>query len=1196
MKLKIDFVGDVMPDNKELNQREVFSYIDHQMRKTDSQAVRGISQRTKPNFLFALFVDFIAVAIALGGFYFVYHIFQERAYNLVGAEGSIHGLEDVLYQELQKRATADLAQKEQELASIQAKLANVSASMDQFKAEQQAEMQRQLAAKQAELQGQLAANLANATGTERARLQQEYEQQLAQQQEAIRQRLEGETQQKIQALQQQQQALRAQQQQSASQASTLQTQLSNAQTEMQRQLEAERSRNQAALHEVQLELAQKEKSEGYKFQISSLFQGAINDFNKTRYASARQKLQGVLDLYANKPSDVYISPQDEAVDRFFVNAISDYLTLKESGADNPQVVQQTTSAMQAMAAFTSDWNRGAYNGRTSDANQRINEIKTALPDVFKFYQAYDNFRVVMDDGAAANLLAAANAQYNNGNYKQAIDAYVAILKDYPDVSSRPTILNNLSASILAMSSAAAQGMSADQANAAAEPVYNAARNSYSSQLYTQALASFQSVILKYPNSQYVQGSLDYIKRIYQSQIDAAKDEAQRAADLAAQNASGVNLAALRTNQTAQSKTIYDQAKSAQGSSDYETALTKFTQIIRDFPLSDYASDSIQRMRTIMDLQVKAAASTAAANATQGLVDLNALKTNQTAKAKPLYDQGVSAQNSASYDTALTRYMQIIREFPLSDYVSDSVTRMKAIMDLQVKAAAAAAAQQNQANAGRVDLTALKAEQTTKSKALYDQARASQASGDMESALSSYSTLVQTYPLSSYVADSITQMRSVMDLRTQNAVNQANAGRVDLTALRAEHTQKSKPLFDQAKAAQTSGDYDGAFSKFSDLTTRYPLSDYVTESVQRMRTIMDLRLQNANQQVQSSASRVDLTAMINDQTSGSQSLYDEAKRAQANRSYDTATSKFTSLIKQYPLSQYVGDSLVRLVNMMNQQVQEANTRAVAATNGLVSMSKIAAQQTESSKSLFDAAQNAMTSQNYDTALSKFIELIRKYPLSQYAQSSLNSINTIVTLRVQAAVRQATAVTNRQSIEQLINQQTQVGVDLNVLSGQQTANSKALYYQAKNYQTNQNYDTALTLYYELITKFPLSDYVKYSLDRIQEIIQLKEKDIMAKAEARYSRQVEQNRTAPQTAIYLEKITGRVTGTLGSDILIDVASGESLKIGDKLLIYRRVDAVTIVKIGSATVSEVSSIMSKAAVQSGSQPVRSGDLIFRE
>jgi hypothetical protein len=92
-----------MPDNKELNQRDVFSYIDHQMRKSEGGVEVGITQRTHSNFRFAFFMDLIAVFIAFAGFYAVYNIFQEKAYNLVGAEGSIRGLEDVLYQELQKK-------------------------------------------------------------------------------------------------------------------------------------------------------------------------------------------------------------------------------------------------------------------------------------------------------------------------------------------------------------------------------------------------------------------------------------------------------------------------------------------------------------------------------------------------------------------------------------------------------------------------------------------------------------------------------------------------------------------------------------------------------------------------------------------------------------------------------------------------------------------------------------------------------------------------------------------------------------------------------------------------------------------------------------------------------------------------------------------------------------------------------------
>ncbi len=283
-------------------------------------------------------------------------------------------------------------------------------------------------------------------------------------------------------------------------------------------------------------------------------------------------MQGVLALYANKPTDVYISPQDEAVDRFFVQAINDYLSLREQSTAAqtvPTLDPETAARMEALRSLgnlTAEISRGNYNANPSQANQRIETLKRQLPEVFNFYEAYDTFRVAVDDSQASGLLSTANAQYNNGEYKKAIDSYIAILKDYPDVSSRPVILNNLASAMIAVASPPPQTLDINRINSEAAPVYNSAKDSYNNGLYTQALASFQNVIIKYPNSKYVESSLDFIKKIYQAQIDQAQAEAKRAAEIAAQNVgNNANLNTMKAEQTSASKSLYEQAKAAQSS-------------------------------------------------------------------------------------------------------------------------------------------------------------------------------------------------------------------------------------------------------------------------------------------------------------------------------------------------------------------------------------------------------------------------------------------------------------------------------------------------------------------------------------------------------------------------------------------------------------------------------------------------------
>src|SRR5271157_6192529 len=97
----------------ELKQEEVFSYIDAELKKEQSPGGFRYSQKTKSILLPILAVNTVAVIIALVSFIFIYNNFKSGQYRLVGSENSIKGLEDVVFQEMRKKANADLIRNEQ---------------------------------------------------------------------------------------------------------------------------------------------------------------------------------------------------------------------------------------------------------------------------------------------------------------------------------------------------------------------------------------------------------------------------------------------------------------------------------------------------------------------------------------------------------------------------------------------------------------------------------------------------------------------------------------------------------------------------------------------------------------------------------------------------------------------------------------------------------------------------------------------------------------------------------------------------------------------------------------------------------------------------------------------------------------------------------------------------------------------------
>jgi hypothetical protein len=452
------------------------------------------------------------VGIAAGGALF-YFLFQQGQTKIVrGTLGTITA-EGQLIQAVRQEASARLQEKNQEINTIQGRLADI----DKQRQDLQTNMDQKVSLREQELRAQMAAAL----DSEKTRLEKE-----GLSKAAIAIRMQDLEKQRNAQLQRQLDAFRneADTQRLLAEKSlkTLQTNfeanLAKANSEKQQALADAQKREQdlkgqfsqktASLESAQARAeqalaalaAQREKEDLLIGQLSGLYGVVRTDISEHEYDKALAGLGSIRD-FVNRP-DVLTLPalaKRHDFDVFVIDSLSSYI---QGEIDKAKI--DTATLLQAANQFTllrqrvSEAQDLLKAGKTQDAEKAYGEALNLIPEVAISYAYFVGRDKIAEDARQARLaqsLDNAETAIAGGNYAAAASAYRAALSYIPVASDR---LDKAIANLEAAGVAVGSQQAAQAQTRAAVPLLLQSNGSRDQGDYSGALAGYLDLVAKYP--------------------------------------------------------------------------------------------------------------------------------------------------------------------------------------------------------------------------------------------------------------------------------------------------------------------------------------------------------------------------------------------------------------------------------------------------------------------------------------------------------------------------------------------------------------------------------------------------------------------------------------------------------------------------------------------------------------------------
>jgi hypothetical protein len=657
----------------ELRQEEVFAFIDRELKKGRSNTSSRITQRTHRNFTMVLAIDLLAVAIAAAGFVGIYSIFKAREINLVGNERSIKGLEDVLYQEMRKKANADLSQKQQELQDTRNRLSLLNNQMESIKKDQEKLVQERLDKIKREMNSKLESDLRNKTEQEKEEIRRKYEEQLKNANKTVEQDAANELkkrQDELAKLQTEKDQLELANRKRQQEMEKSQSDLRKSNEDLQKQLADSQKAKSHEMEQLSTGLEDRKKQEAFYDQVNTLFRSAIAAYGRKDFNSVRDRLTAVERLYMNHPSDVVIGADRESVDRFFLDTLRDYLSIKENTANPDQKkYQELLIGLQGMRDLGLQLARGDYRGRKTEADAKIEDFRKLVPEAFDYYRGYDIWRSTADDTATAALLKTADSFYEDSDFKGAATRYLSVIRQNPTVANRNDILDKLNHSVLSLSEIGGKKqmeIDIEAINSNAAPVFRKANEALARGDSDSALNGFQSVITVYPNSRYTKDSLQVIRGIYDDRLATAFSNAMKS--FQEQENRKIEADNLKADG------IYREGMALAAKMQFSVAFEKMRLVLTKFPRSasvQPAADAMQGIFEKLSAQVPTNS-------------ISLRREEQDSNAEPVFHEAKRLESAGEFTTARKAYESIIENCPYSSFVRDSVAGMERIMDAQTQ--------------------------------------------------------------------------------------------------------------------------------------------------------------------------------------------------------------------------------------------------------------------------------------------------------------------------------------------------------------------------------------------------------------------------------------------------------------------------------------------------------------------------------
>ncbi len=601
-----------MENRAELSKEEIFQHIEKELLSSSTKKSLQLPHRTKGNYTVAMLINFVLLFLVLVGGLLVYLRFRATEYNLVGKPESIRGLEEALYQELQKKIAQELATKEAELASTRARLDELEKKMSSYREELQKTLASDLEKRKRELEERYQQSLQQASAAERQKLLAQLEEEKKRLAETVSQEYARKEEEYRKAMLEEQKKLLEQSSNQQQALEVARKELTTLQSDYEARLQALQQTNQQTIHLLRAQLEGRQREEAFRSQIDAEFSVAMRLIREGKYEEAEARLRQVSNLYSAKPKDIQVSSIKQSLDVFFVEALQDYIRLKQG-----VVVAETPSvSLTRLKTLSEALQRGAYDRNPSQLDAELKTLAREMPEVFAFYSQYQDYLGRTQTAQLQRELREADNLYALKDYKAALLAYTALARKYPLSTQRQEIFKRISDSINQWQQTASARMVTNtvtnvvtvlQTNmvrgvSSTRVVTNTITNVMTNEvkmvlkgdeiiagrLFTNALniyktntvaslSSFVDVIEKQPLTSYVPLALEYIQRIYESQISQTSYES------------------LKKKQEEEAASLYSRAESARSRADYQTALQLYQQVILRTPLSSYVDKSLENL-------------------------------------------------------------------------------------------------------------------------------------------------------------------------------------------------------------------------------------------------------------------------------------------------------------------------------------------------------------------------------------------------------------------------------------------------------------------------------------------------------------------------------------------------------------------------------------------------------------------------
>jgi hypothetical protein len=453
-----------------------------------------------------------ALALVVGGAAF-YFLFQRGETQIVRGNLGTITAEGQLIQAVRQEATARIQEKNQEISSIQGRLADID--------KQRQELQTNMDAKVNEREQQLRAQMASVLAAERSRLESEgmsrqavtvrmaalekqRTAQLERQLDAYRREVDAQralAEKNLKTLQQNYEANLAQanteRQQAMADAQKREAELRGQFSQKTQTLESAKARAEQQLAAIS---AQREKEDLIISQLTGLYSVVRDNISQHQYEAA---LQGLTSLrsFVNRP-DILTLPaiaKRHDFDLFVIDSLTSYV---QQEVDKAKI--DTATLLQAANQFTilreqvSEAQDLLKAGKTADAEKAYAAAINLIPEVATSYAYFVGRDKAAEAAREARLMQAldnAENAFSTGNYAAAAGFYRAAFSYMPVSADRlDKAITNLQAAGFA------QGMRRARSDqgAAAKDLLGQADALRSQGKYDDALASYLNVLARYP--------------------------------------------------------------------------------------------------------------------------------------------------------------------------------------------------------------------------------------------------------------------------------------------------------------------------------------------------------------------------------------------------------------------------------------------------------------------------------------------------------------------------------------------------------------------------------------------------------------------------------------------------------------------------------------------------------------------------